>query len=788
MNSAPEVAITASQGPYGPRTPIRREMTIGDVLAILSRRAGILCGTIICMMAIGVLLCVNATRLYKATAEVQVQRETADALGLDNMIDQSSSGPDAMDSNITLQTEASVLQSDSLALRVIKALGLENTADFRPHFNLIGWVMGLFSPTGPHDPSDLPLEEVPGRRSRAVGIFESHLKVKPVPGTRLISIEYFSRDPHTAAIVLNLLIRNLMEFNFETRHGATQQAAQWLSIQLSDLRKQSEDLQAKVVELQRGSGLFSLGQTDSQGHEQLYTPALEKLQLATTQLQDAQAARIMKGALYQVVKDGDPELISGLAGNSTLAGSSPGISGSLSLLQSLRAQEAQTQAQLDELSAKFGSDYPKLVEMRASLKGTQNAIAAESERVAARVRNDYAIAVQVEARDRDVFEEEKKQAESLNDKAVEYDIVRQEATQSRDLYESLLSRLKEADLVAGLHSSNITVVDPARVPARPAKPNIPIYMAGSLALGLILGACAALLRDATDNSILDIDDVGSLDQQIPIGLLPYHAGLKGRLQTTRKSSSPQSISSPTENALYRKDSIVAAAEPRAAYTEALRALRTSLMQRSYGGQVPQVVLVTSSVPGEGKSMLSINLATVYAQHGKKVLLVDADLRTPTLQDRLCLTCEQGLSDLLSRPQDDMHPLQPLRFSLDGDHVLDIVLGGAVPDYPAELLGSTRMAEAIGQWRRDYDHIFLDGAPLLPVTDSALLSACSDFTLIVARHKMTDRRSLEKTLQILRTQGVRNTGVVLNAVRAHGGAQYKYYGYRPLKYSRSKHVA
>ena len=182
------------------------------------------------------------------------------------------------------------------------------------------------------------------------------------------------------------------------------------------MRKQSEDLQAKVVDLQRDSGVFAFGQTDTQGHDQVFTPALDRLQQATTQLEQAQSARIMKGALYQVVKDGDPELISGLAGNGMLSGASAGVTGSLTLLQNLRSEEAQTQAKLNELSAKFGPGYPKLAELQSSLDSTQKSIRAEAARVAARVQNDYMVAQQIEDKDRAVFLDEKSQAEARTTK------------------------------------------------------------------------------------------------------------------------------------------------------------------------------------------------------------------------------------------------------------------------------------------------------------------------------------------------------------------------------------
>ena len=782
MSELSQVVVTSPHGVYYGGLPIRKEMTIRDLLTLMSRRRGVVWATMLAVVAFGVVVCLVSPRLYRATAVVQVQKEPADALSLDNMIVQSNGDQDAIESNLTLQTEAKVLESQSLALKVIKALNLENTPDFQPRFSLIGWILGYLTPSGPQDSGDKSLDDA-RRNNRAVSVFASRLKVKPVTGTRLISVQYLSSNPQTAAAVVNQLIGELTDFNFETKHGATQQATKWLAKQMSDLRKESEDLQAKVVELQHGSGMFTLGQTDSQGREEVYTPELERLQMATSQLADAQSARIMKGALYQVVKNGNPEDISGLAGNSTLTGSSPGIAGSLGLLQNLRSQEAQTQAQLDELSAKFGPAYPKLAEVQASLKGTQKAIAEESARVAKRVKNDYLVATQVENKDRALFQQEKGQAEALNDKAVEYDLVRQEAAQSRDLYENLFSRLKEADLVAGLRSSNITVVDSARISTRPAKPNVPLYLAASLVVGFILAICAALLRDATDYSIQEIAELASLGQGVPVGLLPYHPGLaRGQQLRTPRRSPLLSVRLATPAA-----PIVAAAEPRAAYTEALRTLRTALMHSSQGERSPQVVLITSSIPGEGKSMLSINLAAVCAQDGKKVLLVDADLRTPVLEKRLGLWSTGGLSDLLAHGDANSNPHSPVHVSVAGGKLFDVVPSGPVPEYPAELLGSEAMTEAIEQWRKTYDYIFIDGAPLLPVTDSAVLSSHADFTLVVARHKLTDRRSLEKTYDILRLQGVQHVGIVLNAVKATRGAQYRYYGYEVMTYQGNTNV-
>jgi polysaccharide biosynthesis transport protein len=782
MPTKNELAMTRTviAGTPAPLMPARKEMTVQDLGGVLSRRRKIVLGVLVLTIAVAGALFATATRLYKASAEIQVQKESADALSMNTMMGPETTS-DAVESNVNLQTQAQILQSDSLALQVVKELNLEKSPDFRSHFSPVGWIMGLFAPAGIPDPVNVPLEEAPGRRAHVIKMFEAHLKVTPVAGTRLITIDYLSTSPQTAAAVVNKLVEDLTDYNFETRHNATREATVWLRNQLNDLRKQSEDLQAKVVDLQRDSGVFAFGQTDPQGHEQVFTPALDQLQQATTQLEQAQAASIMKGALYQVVKNGDPELISGLAGNGMLSGASAGVTGSLTLLQNLRSEEAETQAKLNELSAKFGPGYPKVAELQSSLDSTQKSIRDEAARVQGRVLNDYTVAQQIEDKDRAVFVDEKSQAESQNDKAVQYQIARQEATQSRNLYENLVARMKEADVVAGMRSSNITLVDAARAPARPAKPNVLIYAAGSIAGGLLFGICGALFRDATDTRIQEVGDMELLLAEASIGLLPYHDARSERKRMAEWASAGAVHSAASK--LMASNAAVAAIEPQAAYTEALRVLCTSLMQGNNGGPCGQVFLVTSPVSGEGKSMLSTNLAIVCAQRGKTVLLIDGDLRTPMLHRNLNLESGDGLSSLLFEGNID-EAASAVQVPFPGIPGLYVLPAGPVPAYPAELLASDSMAELVRMCRRHYDYIIIDGAPILPVTDSALLSRYADFTLVVARHNVTDRRSLERTCQILRSQGVREIGMVLNGVKVSGGAQHKYYGYKQFSYTGS----
>lgn len=752
---------------------LENDLTIQALLAILRRRRALITGTTAVCFTLAALFCIFTSRRYSATAEIQVQKSSADGLGLESMM--SSAGgdaSDALDANITLQTQASILQSDTLALKVIEDLDLEHTKDFKPRFNPIGWALGLVTPAGPKDPANVPLEQAPLRRLHMLTVFAKNLTVKPVAGTRLIDVTYLSTDPKLAAAVVNHLTRGLVDYTFQTRYDATTEAAGWLSAQLDDLKKQAETLQARVVTLQKDSGVYSLG-SDSTGKELAYSATLDRLQQSTASLTAATSNRIIKGGLYEVIRKGDPELISGLAGTS-MAGTSPGINNSLSLIQSLRQQQATLEAQIATDNSRMGSANPKLGDERASLVAINEQIKAEVVRIGQRAENDYRSAQLVEANLQTVYEQQRAAANKLNDKAIEFMIAKQEAEDSRTLYETLNTHLKEAGVLEGLHSSNITVVDPGRIPAKPVKPNVPLYLSLSLVGGAFLGSIGALFRDATDDRIQSMEMVEAALATPILAILPLVNGGAARNVASylpSPSGTKQLSAGADELAAARR--LPAIDGPQTAFVESLRSLRTSILL-SRSGAPPKVILITSATEDEGKSTVSMNLAAVFAQSNSRVLLVEADMRHPGLTRRFGYerVGGTGLSSMLSGVDYQHVPTIEAFSELPRLRVLP---AGPMPPYPAELLGSDRMHELVKGWRGMYDVVIIDSPPLLAVADSQILARESDLTILVARHGLSTRKSLERAYRKL-VADEEKVSVVLNGVSRDSVSYGEYYGY------------
>jgi capsular exopolysaccharide synthesis family protein len=531
------------------------------------------------------------------------------------------------------------------------------------------------------------------------------------------------------------------------------QASDWLSKQLVDLQMKVETSQEALVKYQKKHEILGIDEKQN-----IITAKLDEL---NKELTSAESARMEKESIYRLVQSGDQDTAAAAATSADTGSGS--ASATSSLLQKLREQEADLKIQVAQLSTQFGPSYPKVAQLNSQLKEVDAQIQIEIKKVASRVRGDFMASQQRENMLRAALEKQKQEANQLNESAIEYSQLKRDVETYRTLYEGLMEKLKEAGVTAGLRSNNIRTVDRARVPTAPAEPNIPRNLAFALALGLTTGIGLAFLLEGIDNTVRTPEQAQAISALPSLGMIPL--GSKSGMESTRRRLS---VTSSSKEAVE----LVTQSHPQSQMAESYRALRTSLLLTSLGAP-PKVILVTSALPQEGKTTTSINCAIVLAQKGSRVLLIDADLRRPSIHKTLGMGPRTGLSNVLTGSA----TLSQAVVRSGILPTLFVLPAGTPPPNPAELLASTNMKDVLGELREQYDHIVVDTPPTLSVTDAVVTSTRADAVVLVIRSGQTTKQALRRARDILMQVNARVSGVLLNAVDLRSPDYYYYYEYQ-----------
>jgi polysaccharide biosynthesis transport protein len=618
------------------------------------------------------------------------------------------------------------------------------------------------------------LEKAPHHRESLLRAFHKNLKVKVVSNTRMIEVAYLSPDRQVAADIVNILANDYLDQYFVTRYTATAQASAWLSKQLADLKMQVEASQQKLVDYQKENGIL--------GTDDANNIVMTRLADLNKQLTEAQGERITRQVINELVKTGNAELVSGLAGNSL----NTSALNSLNLLQTLRTQEVQLKVQYAQATTKFGPAYPTIVEMSNQINTLNTAIEDEIRKVASRAENDYLTALRTEDLLKASFEKQKVEANNLNDKAIQYTILKHEADSSSNLYNALLEKLQSAGVLSGLRSTKLVVIDPGRPAANTIHPDFKLNQGIGLAAGLLLGVALAFLKESMDDTVRNPDriEAGTLLPQL--GIVPdfrFNPSDRAHVQKwtfdgmgTRFSRSFKDVQKWTLDGMAtrlsrslkrRKSKPLAIAAHDSSVADVYRQIRSSITLSD--DEFPKIILITSPLSEEGKTTTAINLAAVLARQGAKVLLVDADLRRPAIESRLNIISDTGLSSILSSKDGNASAIVEY-----ADQPGLFVLGaGPKPHNPAELLGSKYMAELMALWCSQFDLVVVDASPVLPVTDAVVLSSKVDAVLLVARSERTTTQSLLRARDMLFRANATIAGFVVNAVDPNSWEYHQY---------------
>jgi len=722
-----------------------QESAIRDYLRVLLKRKWTVLACLFTVFSVVAIASLKMTPVYEASGSIAINKPDS---SLGNFNNSTTFNIDYYDPT-DLETEVKILQSDLLALQVVKDLGL----DRRPEFG------GKAALPSSLDLAPDPLQADPNRTSALLAGFRGNLKVSLAPNTKIIEVHYISPDKQLAANVVNKLMEDYTENNFKSRFDSTMQAEDWLSKQLVDLQMKVETSQEKLVRYQKEHEILGIDEKQN-----ITTAKLDELNKALTA---AESDRMDKESVYRLVQSGDVETVASAV--SALDAAGAGIQSASSLLGSLRSKEADLKIQAAQLNTQFGPSYPKLAQLNSQLKEIDAQILQETKKVAGEVRGQYMAAVQRESLLHDALEKQKQEENKLNESAIDYSILKRDLDSYRQLYEGLMEKMKEAGVSAGLKSNNFRIVDVARVPTGPIEPNIPRNLAFAFILGLTSGVGLAFLQEGLDNTVRTSEQAQMISGLPALGMIPLPA------RTAREGANPKRLVIATSS--KEAVELVAQSRPHSQMAESYRALRTSLLLTNLGAP-PKVIIVTSALPQEGKTTTSMNTALVLAQKGVRVLLIDADLRRPSIHKILGMGPRSGLSNVLTGSA-------TLQQTITRSSILPnlyILPAGTPPPNPAELLASTNMRDVLEELRGQYDHIVVDTPPTLSVTDAVVLSPRADAIVLVIRSGQTTKQALRRSRDILTQVNAKFSGVLLNAVDLTSPDYYYYYEYQS-KYSR-----
>ncbi len=739
-NGSLELLSPSSRLPAWDLSP--REPHLYDYLLILRKHQWLILSFMLAVVSITAIGTFRMQPVYVATSRIEIDRETSNILPFQNTDDY------MVDTENYIETQAKILTSETLALQTIRSGILSGQADFA----------GDPSASDALTTGSLANLKPPPE----LGGFLGSLSVKRVPNSRLMDVSFESTNPLQAAQIVNSHIKNFIEQNFQSRYEATTRASTWLTDQLNELKIRVEKAEDARITYERQNQIWALD--DKQN------VTTQRLADLNKQLTDAQSERMRKQSMFEFAKAGDIDSVPQIRDNSAV--------------QDLLRKRADINNQFIDASTQYGPNFPKVQRLQSQLKEFDASIDKEKKAVMARLQSEYAEARQREQLLSQALDQQKTEVNQMSERMVQYSILKREAEANKALYDGLLTKLKEAGISAGLRSSNIRVVDPAMVPTYPARPAKTRNIALSFVIGLVGGIGLALLREYMDNTVKSPDDIEALVRLPSLAVVPAFSESNGDRPRSKL------LKGASTNGHDKRIELVAQHLPKSQMSEAFRALRTSLLL-SQADHPPQVILVTSALPREGKTTAAANLAVTLAQLGDRTLLIDADLRKPGIGRLLSLGSGKyaGLSSFLA----GVSSLDLVTIQHPAIPNLSAIPTGPLPPNPADLLSSHKLDDAITELRTKFKFIVIDSPPIMAATDAVILSVKADGVLLVVRSGETPKEAFTRTRDLLLSVKAHLLGVVLNAVDSTAPDyyySYRYYpysqGYGPQEHSETPH--
>ncbi|MFN3944299.1 MAG: GumC family protein [Allosphingosinicella sp.] len=690
----------------------------------LFRRKWVVLSCIAVALLIGATVTLLSTPQYVASATLEISREVENVTGLEGVSEQVS-----VQDREFYETQYGLLRSQSLARSVAEKLNLPENEQFRRIYKL-DESGGLFAD---QTPGQLSQEARAQRLDEAEKVLLENVRVVPRASSRLVDVRFESPDPVFSARVTNVWVENFMQASLDRRFNSASYAREFLERRIEQVRQRLEDAERQLVTYATQQGLVSVntGVTGGEGQQEQSLVG-NTLSLLNAELAAATSARVQAESRLRQAQGG--------ASQESL--SSPALA-------TLRQRRAEASAEYARLMVEYEPGFPQARAVQGQIDALDQAIAREEARVSRSFQETYQSALQRENQLRSRVAQLTGEALDVRQRGIQYNIFQRDVDTSRSLYDGLLQRYKEIGIAGGVGRNNVAVVDAAKPPTEPSSPRPLLNMLLALILGGVVGVAAAFGLDQIDEGLTDPEELTSL---LGLPLL----GVVGQ----------------------EKDTDVAAIlkDPKSGVSEAYTAVRTGLDLASPTG-APQVIAVMSSQPSEGKSTSARALAMALARLGRRVLLVDADMRKPSLHKTLGLPNKQGLSILLAgkgKLDQFVHHIE--------DELISVLTAGPQPPSPGDLLSGMHLQAFVAEARSRYDHVVFDNPPVLGLADAPLISTVVDGIVFVVESRRTKRRVALRALSRLRAVGAPLTGGILTkfdprkSQAGYGESYYYYYSY------------
>jgi capsular exopolysaccharide synthesis family protein len=695
---------------------VQEEAHLKDYLRVIHKRKWTITTFFIIVVTAVMVITFTTVPVYRATTQILIEKENPNIVDFKELYAIDSTSQDFY------KTQHSILKSRLIARMVMNKPNLKHKLSNPKNYSR----GGLFRPRSIKTDGDMD--------NKLINLFLASLEIEPVRSTRLARVSFKSTDPVIAAEVANAVVESYLDHVFKSKVEALHGATDFLNEKISEQREKFEESELLLHSYKEQFKILSL--------EDKENITVSKMAELNSDVLKAENQRVEAEMRYRQAVDleNKPDMIEAV----------PRVL-SNPFITRLKTDEANLSTELSELSKKYGNKHPRIVTLKEKLNTTRINLNTEIKKVVKFLKNEYEVALAKEETLNKALDDLKTESQRLSELSIAYGVLKRDVEINKQMYEILLTRLKETGITGGIQSTSVKVIDRAEVPNAPVAPRKMLNLILSIVFGLFGGIGLAFFMEYLDNTIKTPDDIKRY-----IGI-PYLGPI------------PNYSSDMTSKALITVD------QTKSIASEAYRGVRTAIQFSSTQEEQRRTLLVTSPGPAEGKSITASNLAVTMAQAGTKTLLVDTDFRKPFVNKFFGLTSEPGCSNILvgtAEVDDVIRKTDVVN--------LDVITCGHIPPNPAELLGSENMKKLIAELKTRYDRVIFDSPPISLVTDPVILSTAVDEVLLVLLAAKTSRTIAQRSVEQLGDVRSNLIGAIINKVKSGPGSYYYYYYYYQQK--------